>query len=220
MNQEHIATLHVARGSGLGARGKVQVPRQNRVTRTPRRPLPSCGFTLVELLVTGILLLVIGAAILTTFVSGQNSYFSSDAYIRAQQEARRALETMGYELRGGGGMPAVTGTTQVDFQVALGYAGGATTLGARDQNNVAQPNWRVRYRYDNGARQVLREVFDNVGALRSTRVLANDINAASFTWNGTDRTITMTIDARINNAFLPNQASGTGPLTSRVRVRN
>ena len=57
------------------------------------------GFTLVELLVVVVIFGGIMGALLISFLTGQSTYFSADAYIQVQQEARRGLDTMIREMR-------------------------------------------------------------------------------------------------------------------------
>ena len=84
------------------------------------------GFTLVEVMIVALLFLVVGGALLTTFLTGRTSYLSSDAFVLVQQEARRAFDVMVRELReasasGGCAANATNGGLQLNFQVAQGY---------------------------------------------------------------------------------------------------
>src|SRR3989338_2492892 len=66
-------------------------------------PIPNfAGFTLVELIVVSALLMIVGGGLLTTFMTGQTSYLSADAYAQVQQEARRAFDNVVRELREAG----------------------------------------------------------------------------------------------------------------------
>jgi len=161
-----------------------------------------CGFTLVEILVVSVLMLVLGGALLTVFLVGQTSSISADAYIQVQQEARKALDIMVRELResakvscniaawpAGALQECTTNTNdrRLNFQVVLGY--GTTSpcnpdpgicLGA---NNVKN-NW-VHYAIingPNGTKQLVRYVdASELGATpavcnpASCRVLANNV---------------------------------------------
>ncbi|MBI3321083.1 MAG: hypothetical protein HYZ91_02310 [Candidatus Omnitrophica bacterium] len=196
-------------------------------TGHPMRP-PAGGFSVVEMFVVVILVSIMGAAVLVALLSGQTSFVSADAYVYVQGEARRAFDSMTRELHGAGGTPvqSVLGD-QLDFQLALSYNPPAgVVLGARDQTGVDRIGWRIRYRVSvNGTTaQLVREVYDAAagGTLKESRVLANNVNAAttSFNWNGGTRIVTLKLQARVQNASLPNGSQQTGVLTYLVKLRN
>ncbi|MDP3722825.1 MAG: hypothetical protein Q8R91_04935 [Candidatus Omnitrophota bacterium] len=186
------------------------------------------GFTLVELMVVSVIFVIIGMGLLTTFVTGWTSFFSADAYIQVQQEARRAFDAMVRELREAGQITAAG--SQLDFQVALGYnqpppcPAGAICWGARDENGVSRASWKLRYRV--AGTQLIREIVDSGNMVQpGTRILANFIDGAntSFSWNPANRTVTMQLQAQYlnsQNRALPGAGQRTGVWTTRVGVRN
>ncbi|MBI4342168.1 MAG: hypothetical protein HY599_02235 [Candidatus Omnitrophica bacterium] len=184
------------------------------------------GFSVLEMVVVTGLFLVIAAGLMITFLTGQTSYVTTDAYLQVQQEARRAFDNMVREVRAGGGTMTVA-AGQLDFQMALGYnlalAGcvvNQVCWGAKDQNNTDRPGWNLRYRVS--GTQLLREIFNGATEQAGERVLANYVDAAatSFAWNAGDRIVTMTFQGRYQNAKLAGGAQTIGPLTARVRLRN
>ena len=214
------------------------------MTRHPAYSRAAGGFTLVEVIVVTFIVLIVGAGLLTTFLTGQTSYVSADAYVLVQQEARRALDSMVRELREAGwGTPSppykapgviVATASQLDFQLALGYnlttvpgcPADAVCWGASDQSGVSQHNWSIRYREaagPNGTTQLVREILNTANVVQpGTRVLANYVNPAttSFAWDNVNRTATITFESRYQHPAIPNGGQTTGMLTSRVRVRN
>ena len=121
-----------------------QQPTRRGVRGLSNTHVPVRGCTLVELMIVSVLLVILGGAFITTFLSGQTSYLTADAYITVQQEARRGFDYMVRELRQSGTIyqtPAIkltcgsttvvtcpsTGTPpsqQINFEVAMNYAGG------------------------------------------------------------------------------------------------
>ena len=206
---------------------------------------PSDGFTLTEIIIVAALFLILGAGLLTTFLTGQASYLSADAYIQVQQEARKAFDNMLRELREAGAEPGnavqvkLPGNPgrQLDFQIALGYAGGAITWG--NENGATQ--W-VHYLITNN--QVVTTGQDAAQLVRCAtpgqndpltapyagcRVLANyvDGSTSSFAYDAGNKVVTPTIEVRYRNPRLPGGTSAaaggfqtTGLLTSRVKLRN
>ena len=196
-----------------------------------------------------LILFVIGGGLLTTFLTGQTSYLSGDAYVRVQEEARKAFDNVVRELREAGwettvpkpspGLLYVGGgsgtSSQLEFQVALGYNlpsggcelapyAGAICWGAQDGSGANRAGWSVRYEV--AGKQLLRKVFDAAGAEQTAlqRVLANDVDApnSSFAWDAAAsvRTVTITLQILYQNSALPGGSQTTNQLTSRVRLRN
>ncbi|PIQ83737.1 MAG: hypothetical protein COV75_05870 [Candidatus Omnitrophica bacterium CG11_big_fil_rev_8_21_14_0_20_63_9] len=185
------------------------------------------------MIVVTALLVVLGGGLLATFLTGQASFVTSEAYIQVQQEARRAFDNMVRELReaGGAGFPIVGGGgSQLDFQIALGYNLAApcpanqVCWGAQDQNGTNQSGWRVRYRLDNAAGQLLRETLNGGGAVQGTaRVLANYVNGVTFAWDAASRVVTINLQLRYASGRIAGGSQQMGnptPLTTRVRLRN
>ncbi|MBI2885279.1 MAG: hypothetical protein HYY15_03795 [Candidatus Omnitrophica bacterium] len=168
---------------------------------------------------------IIGA-VFVSFLIGQRSFRSSEAFIQVQQEARRALDNMVKELREAGG--TITGPpTELRFQVALGYnlpppcPVNDVCWGATDSSGTDQPNWSIRYRLT-GA-QLRREVLDTAGATRASSVLGNDVSQLTFAYIG-GNTQLVTIDLQVQqvSSQLPggSMSTGTTPLRTQVRLRN
>lgn len=209
-------------------------------TFSSSRNKPSPGFTLMEIIIVSALLVVITGGLLTAFITGQTSYFAADASIQVQEEARKAFDSMVRELReAAGGQIQVSndakGNSQLDFQVALGYnqtQGGCTAdntvcIGARDKTGALHSGWFIRYRITVTAERTSLErvVLDNnknAVAGETARVLANRINAAGtrFVWDPNNRIVTINLQSRITNSFLPSGSMGSGPLTTQVKLRN
>jgi len=184
---------------------------------------------LPELVLLVLLLSLVTGLLVATSLGSQRAYATSDAILQVQGEARRAFDTMLAELRQAGGA-ITTGASQVDFQFALGYnqplpcPANAECWGAYDQAGARQANWRVRYRLDGAQAQLLREIVDNTGAVRpGTRVLANDISQASFTYvGGATRTMTVQLQAqRTSSAIAGGSVTASPvPLVMRLHLRN
>ncbi len=193
------------------------------------------GFTLIELMFVVTILTIILGALLTSFMIGRSSYVTGDAYIQVQQEARRALDTMGKELRAARSTVAVAGNpagSQLNFQIALGYnlaqagcTANAVCWGAQDLTNVNQPNWSVQYRL--AGTQLVRELLNGAQVVAgSQRVIANSVNAAAaaaqpiFAYDAPTKTVTIALDVRQASNQLAGGSMSTSPLTTRVRLRN
>lgn len=204
------------------------------------------GFTLVELLVVAVLTVIVAGGLLTAFLTGQTSYFSADAYVQVQQEARRAFDAMVRELReagptaGAGTLMNVSGN-QLNFQVAMDY-----TSAIQWGDGVTANNWIHYWLFTNNSLsnnnqvQLLRctsgapgTAFASPAAVvpANCRVLANNVivpTAPQIVFQldnaATPRIVTINLQVRYNSGLLPggSQSLGTqtAPLTSRVRLRN
>ena len=221
-----------ARGEGQGARGEIR--HSSLVTRHF-----TLGFTLFEMLIVLVLFAGILGALLISFLIGRTSFMTAEAYIHVQQEARRAVNAMVRELREAGG--SVTETNgppdQLQFQLALGYnrtdlPGCAAQVdaicwGAVDPvTNAMRGDRCVRYRVV--GTQLLREVTDGVSGVScgvtvqgTARVLANNLNSASvtFDYSAAARTVTARLRVQDTSPQLPG-GQQTGLLETRVRLRN
>jgi len=69
------------------------------VLRACARVDDEAGFTLVELIVTSVLLIFVVAGLSNMFVSGERASFDTQARITAQQNVRTAFERLEYETR-------------------------------------------------------------------------------------------------------------------------
>ena len=181
--------------------------------------------SLVEAVLSVVIFVVVMAGVLVSMLMGDRSYAVNDAVVHVQEEVRRALDSMVTELRQAGGAVTVTGGTQLDFQLALGYnlpnpcPANAVCWGAHNSAGANQANWRVRYR-QNGT-QLVRELLDVNGLLQAgTRVLANDVNSLAFTYN--TNIVRIQLQIRDSRPQLPGGAitAGPTPLITQVRLRN
>ena len=195
---------------------------------TRPRPRPRLhGFTFIELMIVMAVLTIITGVLFTSLLIGRSSYVTSDAYVQVQQEARRALDVMGRELRAAQVVVDPAGGSTLDFQTALGYNLTAVAgcpaddvcWGAADQTATLHWNWTIRYRLNNG--RLLREV-RNGNTVDSTRVLANDVQQTTFTYDGVNKLIMIglavtQISRQIAGGSMP---VSPGPLATRVALRN
>jgi type II secretory pathway pseudopilin PulG len=198
------------------------------------------GFTLVELLVVVILFVLISGALLTSFLIGRTSYFSADTNALVQQESRRAFDNMVRELRESGNVSetivgTVDGTTQLNFQIALGYnqAGCPNAICWGNDDGVGANNY-VHYSIigaSGNTRQLIRcNNTDPAGAITvlgaGCRVLANyvrHINGTTpdaFDWSLGNKTVKINLEIEYANPLIPEGAQNTGNLTTVVKLRN
>ena len=217
-----------------------ETPQNHRgFTPTPGRQSVVWGFTLTEMMVVSVLLLIVGGGLLTTFLTSQASYVSADAYIQVQQEARKALDAVVREVREA--CPAAPcevtpagPAKQLNFQIARGYnteAGCSNKICWGSENAtgdwvhyvISPPtgNNSQLFRYRNTSAT-------STGAPPSPctppacRVLANNVNAAasSFSWDTANKIVTLTFEIRYQNPRLPGGDQHTGTLISRAKLRN
>jgi Tfp pilus assembly protein PilW len=186
------------------------------------------GFTVVEVLVVALFLVIIGGGFLTSYLTGQSSYLSADASIQVQQEARRAFDNMVKELREAKLLSDPAGGGQLDFQIALGYntpvACGGICWGAKDQNGVSQTGWAICYKVvaSGTTNQLQRQILNGVnGAVQGTpRVLANYVNSDTTSFSASSGVVTINFESRYAKSTLPGGFQSTGVLTSQVKLRN
>ncbi len=199
-------------------------------------------------MVVSVVLLVLAAGFMTAFLAGQSAYLSADADIQAQEQGRKALDRMVRELREANPVNVtVTGTQQLDFQIALGYNltsppgcaappyANNVCWGARDQNGTLQPGWGVRYRVQAvaGRTQLIREVVNPAGAAGAPQeqsqvlaILINgapvavDLNDTSFSAPSGTGIVTITLEVQNPSNLLPGGLRSFGSVTSQVRLRN
>ena len=227
-------------GSGnRGSRGsgKVLIP------RCPDTQISCTGFTLVEMLIVTVLLFVVGGGMLSTFLTGQASFMSGEAYVQVQQEARHAFDVMVRELREARmslGNPTTTlgnGSIQLNFQVALGYndqvacQNPASTCWG-NENGVGNNNWLHYAIIGTGSAAQLVRYLDTseTGTFTSARcvsptcrVLANNIAVPAlptFAYDPATKVVTITLQIQRNDSRLPGGRQATPVLSSRVKLRN
>ena len=186
------------------------------------------AFTLVELLMVLAIFSLMSGALFSSFLIGKGSYLSADAYVHVQEEARRAIDVMGRELRGARGAGIAGLPNSLQFPVALGYNLAApcpannVCWGAVDSAGVGQPNWTVQYRIV--GTQLVREILNGGAVQPGTRVLANDVDAArtSFAYDALANTVTISLGVTMTSAQLAGGSMSTVPnsLTTRVKLRN
>ncbi|MBI1992394.1 MAG: prepilin-type N-terminal cleavage/methylation domain-containing protein [Candidatus Omnitrophica bacterium] len=187
------------------------------------RPRVVCGMTLLEVLVTLLILSVIVGAVFTSRILTQRLYLTTEAYVHVQQEARSAFDTMVRELRQARASTLAAGAA-CTFQVALGYAlpapcpANGICWGARDEAGATQSGWKLRYQL--AGAQLVRDILNAADQPQpGRRVLANDVSLLSFSDVG--GTVTIQLQVRETSAQLPGGSMSTpGTLTTRVRLRN
>lgn len=197
------------------------------------------GFTLVEVLIVSLLLLVLGGALLTLFLAGQTSYLSAEAYLDVQQQARRALDTLIRELHEAGPSGTINviangtpGSNQLNFQIAREYNNAVSCPNAICWGSEAQVSDWIHYAVVQNAAvpapnnlQLVRCITAGAGSQNTVvmngagcRVLANNVRTANF--NVAGGAVTMTFELQYQHPSLPGGVQTTGPLTMRVRLRN
>ena len=206
---------------------------------TSRRRRPVTGFTFVEVLaVTAVLGGLVGTLLLMLLM-GRTSYDSAEASIQVQQEARRALDAVGRELREAGqvnnnvsiGEP---GVQQLDFQVSRGYDSAGCGGVCWGTNEPGLPDGWLHYVVDAAdARNIRMMRCATAGRLDAMpagwagcRVVANALSGAvadtAFTYDDAARLVTLRVQARLVSTRLAggSAAASPAPLVSRVSLRN
>ena len=193
------------------------------------------AFSLIELLmVVGALGFVTGALALL-FTSGHRSTLSADAYLEVQQEARRALDAMGKELRKADADNIVTelsgpgidtpagGATQLNFRISRGYnvPGCPPTNATCWGNETTNGGW-VHY-LRNGTQLARCESMASgtvITDFSACRVLANYAETFLVDYVGSTRTVSLRLQVKHSSSLLPNSAMDTGTLRTQARLRN
>lgn len=180
--------------------------------------------TLMELLVTLIILGVVAGAVFTSLLMSRRAYLSAEAYVHVQQEARQAFDAMARELRQARASTLVAAGSTCTFQIALGYNLAApcppndVCWGARDAAGANQVGWKLRYQLT--GTQLIRQILNAADQPQpGNRVLANDVSQLTF--EGTN-TITVQLQVQQASGQLPSGAMAVAPspLVTRVRLRN
>ncbi|MBI2094348.1 MAG: hypothetical protein HYT88_06485 [Candidatus Omnitrophica bacterium] len=195
------------------------------------------GMTLVEMMIVGLLLTVIGGAIFTVLLVGRRTFLTSHTYLYVQQEGRRALSDMSKEVLQAGnvnGNVSFSGSQRMDFQILKGYDAVACGGFCWGTENATYPNGWIHYVLDTANVQqarLLRCVTANrldamPAGFAGCRVMANHVDpslaATAFRYDHALRTVTFTLHTLVSSAQLPGGSVGTMPvpLTARVMLRN
>ena len=191
------------------------------------------GFSLVEVLIVSLLVIVIGGGLLTAFFAGRTSFLLADVSTIIQQQARQAFDNMVRELRESATIScAEAGTTstctdrRLNLQIVRNYVGGAVVLGSDLAVNdfihyiitgTGDDAQLVRCR--SSAATTATSTF---GDFSGCRVLANYVDGASsnFSWDNMDQNITLNLEIKYMDTALPTGSRTTTVLTSRVKLRN
>lgn len=115
------------------------------------------GFTVVEVLVTAVILVLLLGAVYTVFESGLNIWFQSERKVDRQQNVRIAVDRLTREIRNGRRLVDTDGKTYIEFEDYLGRT--------------------IRYYHDSAEEKVWRYVKGTNG--RGT-VVAYQITAVEF----------------------------------------
>ena len=196
------------RGRGVGGRRRGAGGRERCGASLVPRPsslAPASGFTLTEIMVVTVILLVLGAVLLTTFLTGRAAYISADASIQVQQEARKAFDNVVRELResgtilcGSGAVACVANTAykQLNFQVVKSYDPGTGLIQWGNDDVTPGSNKFLHYeivdfqptndptndqliRYSNNTRAGSWNIATRCAPAVSCRVLANNVCATA-----------------------------------------
>lgn len=218
--------------------------------RPSRRPAgPSSGVSLVEMAIVVALFVVMGAALLIMLMGGQTALLSSDAALRAQEEARKALDNVVRELRGAVHItcdqtafdPLAPNTdctstgSRLNFRLVWYDAGtGMVDAGSGTAVDNAVLHYAVLgtqlIRYQDASYTAATPATCDVGA--GCRVVANNVSSIVFSWDGftlggnpaTPRVLTVTLESSVGSAALPGGVTAgalkTGIITTRVKARN
>jgi len=105
------------------------------------------AFTLIELMIAMVIFSIILGAIYSVLNMGRTSYYTGDAQIAVQQEARKAMDKMTREIREASSVnlsddyPFLIQANRIKYEVNSGQLqkiieGGSTTVLANDVGNV------------------------------------------------------------------------------------
>jgi prepilin-type N-terminal cleavage/methylation domain-containing protein len=150
------------------------------------------GFTLVELMVTLVILAMAGTFIYTVFISQHDSYVTQQDVSESQQDVRvsldmlsRDMQSTGFGVSGGGnGITAATGTS-ITFNVAQSFqvaSGASPFLTADPSGAVITVNTVTPFAVGNTVR--ILSMFDRT-QIGSYSINSIDIGTKQLTLNGT-----------------------------------
>ena len=195
---------------------------------------PCSGLTLVEVLVTSVVLMALFGTLAVTQQINRSWALSNDAKVQVQEEARRALIALTEELRQAGNVtPNGAGpwVQRLDFQVARRYDAGADAIVWG--SDAADGQW-IHVALDAGNAQnvrLMRCVTANQAdampvGFAGCRTLANHVDGSlantAFLYDAVQRTLTTRLRTLLASAQLPggSMASSPGPILSRIKLRN
>lgn len=171
------------------------------------------GFSLVEILVSILILTFIALGVFEIFILGDRTYFMDMGLLGLQQQARQAMDGMTREIRQSDNSDIIIGNSTIEFIIPNNITSGSTTYyGPIDY-------------YCNG-NNIMRE--HPVGTLK---ILASDVNTLSFCCENSDGTICdndcdsrhilkiqLSAQKIIKGQVVSFPANGT--ITEKVRLRN
>lgn len=151
------------------------------------------GFTLIEILISILILSIIGAMIVTTLISVDNIYLREATLLELQQQERIAMSYMTRELRGAN-------------NVTINEIDGSLLFNLPNATDV-------KYYFDPDKKQVIREYPSG-----TLKVLGNDISLLSFSLDGSLLEIQLSASKNIRGGMLIFPLSGN--LIEKVKLRN
>ncbi len=154
------------------------------------------GFTLIEILISILVLSVIIFALFSIFEVGRNAYYSNDALINVQQVARKTMSDMESELRQSraSGITISNGGARIDFTVP------------RTLSPVTYSS-NISYYLSNN--RILRE-----HPAGTANIIAVNIDSLNFSLSGNILSITLQARGDLKNQDI------TLPLKETIRLRN
>ena len=194
------------------------------------------GFSLVELLIVGLVVLGLIGMLMMSFVTSRNAYLLNDESLYIQQEVRRALEATARELPAAGRVRQVGGAggvdfanqTRVDFQLDRGFDQGTCGGICWGTDDPAFPTGWLHYLLNTTNpqnTQLVRCATTNQGSainFATCRVLANNIQTFLVDYAAGTRTVTLHLQIRKVSAAIPGGSvtSSTSPQVRQVKLRN
>jgi len=194
------------------------------------------GFTLVEMMIVGMLIVAATGGIYLIFSAGQASWFTTDADMRIRADLRKALQRISFELRqsrddkkfvfdgtGVGGSDIIrfsipiiceTDGKLIDTNGDIPYWGGPLNWGCDSLSCMDQDQdcTTLEYKYIeyllNNDQELRREILDEGLNLVQSVLVAENITDFQITSSG--NIITMTVSAEHkadNNRVMSQQAS-------------
>ncbi len=203
------------------------------------------GFSLIETMVTVVIISLMAAGGYAALSSGEASWFTAEASIQVQESLREALDKVTAELRqskfsqvaltdGGGynstdivkfSIPVIchTGDNLLDASGDVAHWGATTKWGCRDAlcmdlNNTCSS---IEYKYIQyevvSGNKLVRKVLDNVSTLVSQDTIANNIFDFQAVMPGATSPITLTLKAQVTSVL---KRPVTATVQNNVDLRN